>query len=46
MTILREIALSESRLGRIKLHSLAMVLDHRIIWHIQGILREIIRSIG
>ncbi len=41
MTATVQMKLASSRTGRIHLHLLALQKDHRLMWHIKGIIREL-----
>ena len=41
MTTARQLALASTRPGRILLHLAALALDHRLTWHLAGIVREV-----
>jgi len=43
MTATKQLELSESKLGKIELHILAAVRDHKFEWHWKGIKRELKR---
>ena len=41
MTVSKQLQLAKSRTGRIKLHMLSAIRDFKIVWHLQGIMREL-----
>jgi len=41
MTTKKQLRLSETSIGRIKLHLICLLKDHHFKWHVKGILREI-----
>lgn len=44
MTTQKQNKLAITRIGRTELHFLAMIRDHKVKWHIKGILREIMAN--
>lgn len=44
MNTTTEMRLVQSHSGRVLLHIMALVHDHKIVWHLKGIVREIKKS--
>jgi len=42
MSAVQQLKLSGSNKGRIWLHLLTLIKDHRIVWHWKGIKRELV----
>jgi hypothetical protein len=44
MTADKQIALSQTRKGRMVIHVLAYKRDRKLVWHLKGIMREVLNK--